>query len=387
MYSVGALSQLHRRVRNDAQPIHREGPPNGGPSCQTLGIYMSRACPVIHACFLLCLCCVFSAAHAEVVNPATVFDSSHFDQAQQLKAILEQPENGIDFARVKLSIDKMIDPSIDIEANVEKIDAIVKSILTMLVANATSMVRMLAIKKYLYEAGAWNDYQPYQYDFADPKGTKIKNKLLPTYLVTKKGNCVSMPLLFIVLGQRLGIDVTASTAPAHVLVKYTDSETGKTYNLETTSGANFSRDVWYQQTMHVTDKALKNGAYLQKLSKRETVAVMATVLAENYSDRQEYEKAMMISDVVLKYYQNDVDAMLMKGTLFYRLLAKNYLKKYPAPNLIPEIERPYFEFLAINNRYWFEKSESLGWREPTQYDEQNYLKAVKQDADKFQNKK
>jgi hypothetical protein len=243
---------------------------------------------------------------------------------------------------------------------------------------------MLAVKKYLYEAGAWNSNQPYQYDFADPKGTKIINKLLPTYLTTHKGNCISMPLLFIVLGQRLGIDVTASTAPLHVLVKYTDSNTGQSYNLETTSGANPSRDVWYQQTKHITDQALANKIYLQKLSKRETVAVMAQVLAEDYHDKQEYEKAMMVSDVALKYYQNAVSSMLMKGTLFYHLLAKHYLSKYPAPYLIPLAERPYFEFLSINNHHWFAKAESLGWREPSPEDERNYLDTVRQDADKLQ---
>ena len=194
-----------------------------------------------------------------------------------------------------------------------------------------------------------------------------------------------MPLLFIVLGQRLGIDVTASTAPNHLLVKFTESETGKIYNLETTSGANFSRDVWYQQTMHVTDDALKNRIYLQKLSKRETLAIMATVLAESYFEKQEYEKAMMISDVVLKYNKNDVDSMLRKGAIFYKLLAKNYIKKYPTPNLIPVQERLYFEFLSMNNHYWFEKAEALGWREPTQADEQNYLKTVQKDAEIIQN--
>jgi regulator of sirC expression with transglutaminase-like and TPR domain len=351
----------------------------------TLGIDMRRADHAICFYFLLCLCCTFSVAHAGAFNPDTVFDSSHFTQAQQLKALLEQPENKIDFGRVKLTIDKMINPSINVATNDRKIDAIVKTITTMLPADATSMDKMLAIKKYLYEAGAWNDYQPYQYDFADPMGTKITNKLLPNYLATKKGNCISMPLLFIVLGQRLGIDVTASTAPAHVFVKYTDSETGQTYNLETTSGANFSRDMWYQQTMHITDAALKNGIYLQKLSKRETVAVMAMMLTESYREKQEYEKAMMIADVVLKYFKSDIGTMLMKGSLFYRLLAKNYLKKYPAPNLIPELERPYFQFLNTNNIYWFEKAESLGWREPTREDEQSYLKAVKRDANKLQN--
>jgi len=346
---------------------------------------MNRVRHVIYIYFALCSVCISSVIHAEAVNPATVFDSSNFAEAKTLKAILEQPESSIDFARVKLSIDKMVDPTTDIKANIKKIDAIVNQIKSMLPANATSTDKMLAIKKYLYEAGVWNNYVPYQYDFDDPTGTtKIKDKLLPTYLVTKKGNCVSMPVLFIVLGQRLGIDVTASTAPKHVLVKYTDSDTGKSYNLETTSGANPSREVWYQHTMHITDAALANQIYLQKLSKQETVAVMAMVLAENYLDNQEYEKAMMISDVVLKYYKNAVDTMLMKGSLFYRLLAKNYIQKYPTPNLIPVPERPYYEFLSINNSYWFEKAESLGWREPSREDEQNYLKTVQQDADKLQ---
>jgi regulator of sirC expression with transglutaminase-like and TPR domain len=339
---------------------------------------------VIHVGFALYCFSMAAIVHAEVVNPATVFDSSNFRDAKTLKAILEQPEEAIDFAKANLTIDKIVDPSIDIEANLKRIDAIVKIIQSLLPANPSSQDKMLAVRKYLYESGAWNNHQPYQYDFADPKGIKIVNKLLPTYLTTHKGNCISMPLLFIVLGQRLGIDVTASTAPLHVLVKYTDSDTGQSYNLETTSGANPARDVWYQQTMHITDEALANKIYLQKLSKRETVAVMAQVLAEDYYDKQEYEKAMMVSDVVLKYYKNAVSSMLMKGTLFYHLLAKHYLSKYPAPYLIPPAERPYFEFLSINNHHWFEKSESLGWREPSPENEQNYLDTVRQDAGKLQ---
>jgi regulator of sirC expression with transglutaminase-like and TPR domain len=336
--------------------------------------------PLIILCFTV-LFSVTSAAFAEAVNPATVFDRTNFAEAQKLEKLLTQPEASIDYARTKLTIDKMIDPKIDIDANLRKIDAIVKTINAMLVADPTSMQKMLALKKYLYEAGAWNNFKPYQYDFTDPKGTLIKNKLLPNYLATKQGNCISMPLLFIILGQRLGIDVTASTAPTHLLVKYTDSESGQIYNLETTSGANFARDVWLQQVRKITDEALKNKIYLQKLSKRETVAIMATTLAEDYFDKQEFEKSMMISDVVLKYNKNDVDSMVRKGAVFYKLLAKNYPSKYPSPNLIPTTERPYYVFLDTNNRYWFEKAESLGWREPTKEDEQNYLKTVKQAAD------
>lgn len=344
---------------------------------------MQRGRSTFTAGFLLLLFCAGSAVHAEQLTQPLYY-SPKFLEAKRLTTILEQPEDTIDFARAKLAIDKMVDPTIDVKANLKKIDAIVKQIKALLPAKATSTDKMLAVKKYIYEAGTWNNFQPYHYDFDDPSGTIVGHKLLPNYLASKKGNCVSMPLLFIVLGQRLGIDVTASTAPKHVLVKYTDSDTGQTYNLETTSGANPVRDVWYQQTMHVTDQALENRIYLQKLSKQESLAVMATVLAESYYEKQDYEKAMMISDVVLKHNSNAVDTMLMKGSLFYKLLSKHYLNKYPTPNLIPVVERPYFEFLDINNRFWFEKAEKLGWREPTQADEINYLNKVKHDANLLQ---
>ena len=56
---------------------------------------------------------------------------------------------------------------------------------------------MQALKRYIYEPGEWNNFQPYQYDMDDPLGTKLSNKLLSHYLAAKKGNCVTMPFLFI----------------------------------------------------------------------------------------------------------------------------------------------------------------------------------------------
>ena len=40
------------------------------------------------------------------------------------------------------------------------------------------------------------------------------------YLATRKGNCVSMPVLFVILGQKLGLPITLAIAPNHVFAKY-----------------------------------------------------------------------------------------------------------------------------------------------------------------------
>ena len=303
--------------------------------------------------------------------------SVDLESAKRLRTILQQPEQEIDLARTKLIGDQQIDPTIDVDAGLKKIDAMATEIKAMPGFGPSSTAKLLILKRYLYEPGEWNNRQPYQYDLDDPLGTKISNKLLPTYLTSKKGNCVSMPLLFIILGQRLGLDVTAATAPLHVLVKFKD-ETGTTYNLETTSGANPARDVWYREQMPMTDEAIANGVYLQPLTRKETVALMATTLAEHYAEQQQFEKAITLSNLILEYYPKNVEAMVRKASACYRLLEKYYFSKYRSPNDIPDRAKGHFEYLSRNNFQGFAKAEALGWREPSKEEDEKYLQRIKQ---------
>lgn len=323
----------------------------------------------------------FSSAQAEPSKPPWESDINNFDKAKQIKAILQQSDKEVDLARVKLTIDKMIDPTIDIEANLKRIDHIVSKIRVLVGSHPTSQAKMLAIKKYLYEPGEWNDFQAYHYDFDDPLGTEIlANKLLPNYLASKKGNCISMPFLFIILGQKMGINVTATQAPLHVFVKYTDDATGKTINLETTSGANPARDEWYRQEMPMTDEALANGIYLRPLTKKETTALMANVLVEHYAKKQEFEKILALSDVLLEFHPKNTSVMLWKGNAYARLLQRDFLQKYRTLREIPVNQRFHFQYLMDNNQYWFAKAEVLGWREPSRDDKEKYMQAIQRVA-------
>ena len=188
----------------------------------------------------------------------------------------------------------MIDPSIDTAATLSQLDAMAQGIKVMLPAGASSRLTMDALRFHLYQPSPWNGNRPFQYDLDDPFGANVRNKLLPTYLATRKGNCVSMPLLFIILGQKLGIDVTASTAPNHVFVKYRDAD-GKLYNLETTSGAGFTRDVWMRQQFPMTDEALASGIYMRPLTKKETVVVMVDTLLESYAKQGLHEQRIAMA--------------------------------------------------------------------------------------------
>lgn len=70
-----------------------------------------------------------------VISPqpsAISIDTHNFHAAKQLSELLHQPEQTIDFARAKLVIDKLIDPTVDIDADLKRIDAIVIKIQSML---------------------------------------------------------------------------------------------------------------------------------------------------------------------------------------------------------------------------------------------------------------
>lgn len=296
-------------------------------------------------------------------------------EVKRLVSLLQQPEDKMDFARIKLAIDKMVDPQVDVEGNLKRIDAIVGQVREMAGPNPTSNDKISALRRFLYQPGLWNGYEAYHYDFDDPRGTKIANKLLPNYLATKKGQCVSMPVLFIVLGQRLGLNVVASTAPEHVFVKYTD-DAGNTYNLEATSGATPQREVWIRQQSPMTDQAVANGIYLRKLSKRETAAVMAQVVAENLAKRKEYEKVIAVADVLLRFNPKGVELMLHKGSAYARLIQERYQSRYPSPRDIPSEEWPDYQRLAEQTEFWYSKAESLGWHQPDKTQEARYMEAV-----------
>ena len=292
-----------------------------------------------------------------------------------LQSLLDQDEASIDYATTKLTIDRLIDSSIDVEVEEEIINEMVETIRASYPPGASAWVRFQALKKYLYEAGSWNDGRKFQYDFDDPLGTKISNKLLPNYIRNRKGNCITMPLLFVILGDKIGLDVTVSTAPLHLFVRFMD-EDGQVYNLEATSGANVTRTAWYREQLNISEQAVNSGIYMQSLSRKETVAAMITVLAEYYYQRGEYEKAALVSEMTLKYYPKYVNAMLRLGSAYYRLMQKKYISLYLRPGDIPVAQRKDFSLLAQGNLYWFNKAESLGWRKPSPQEEARYLDQI-----------
>lgn len=292
-----------------------------------------------------------------------------------VREILQQPEAGIDLAKAKLTIDHMIDPSIDVDQTLSRLDSMASRLRSMLPAGASRRLTMDALRFHMYKANPWNGNRPFIYDLDDPFGSNVQNKLLTTYLATRKGNCVSMPLLFIILGQKLGIDVTAAEAPNHVFVKYRDDE-GRFFNLETTSGAGFTRDEWMRQQFPMTDEAIASGIYMRPLTKKETVVVMVGTLLEFYDRQGKQDHRIALAKVAAQYSPKSVSLILHEHQAYLAKWKQDFTSKYPTPNDIPMDKRALFSDYEGRMSSLYQQAYALGWRPPDQAAENRYRQRV-----------
>lgn len=274
-----------------------------------------------------------------------------------------QPREATDFASAKLAFDKLIDPTVDTKATMREIDALVFEARKLAGPRASDGAKIDAIRKVIYESGPWNGNRPFAYDHADPLGKNIQNKLLSTYLRTRRGNCVSMPVLFLIIGKRLGLNLSLSTVPHHIFVRYTRPGI-PALNIEATSGGNFARDEWYRQNVAMTDEAIRSGIYLRTHTDRETIAIMALIVQEHLMEAGRFQDAIQSADVVLAADPLSVSAMLCKGTAIAMIMKAEFYDKYPTPANIPGNLRARYIQLATGNHNAFAQAESLGWREP-----------------------
>lgn len=281
--------------------------------------------------------------------------------ASDVRALFDRDLKEGDFGRIKIAVDRMVDPSIDVETQLARIDQMVATIEAMVPPSATSWDKIDAIRRYIYQPGAWNEGRAFSYDHDDPFGLDVRNKLLSDYLQDRRGNCVTMPILFLILGQRLGLDVALAMAPLHVFVKFTDDQ-GVTHNLETTSGAGRARDQHYRDLLPITDAAIENGVFLTQLDPEQSVAVIAAVVVEALISQGRYQDAMAVADILIEHYPAFAYIMIKKATASYHLLRTEFYEAYPTAAQVPRDQRPYLAELQRINQNMFRRAEALGWR-------------------------
>lgn len=169
-----------------------------------------------------------------------------------------------------------------------------------------------------------------------------------------------MPTLFLILADRLGLNVSFGTAPLHVFIRYTDPQ-GRAFNIETTSGANLARPEWYRQNLPMTDKAIQSGLYMRTLTRRETVAHMASTVMEARLNEGKFRDAIDIGTAILGQFPMDGYTLVKRGHAYGELLRIECTARFPLRYAMSAEIRTRCDTLAKRNDEDFGKAEAMGW--------------------------
>ncbi len=168
---------------------------------------------------------------------------------------------------------------------------------------------------------------PFFYDFNDYSGEKDhRNYFVTKALATGTGQCNSLPAIYLILAEQLGVTAYLSFAPHHSFIVYPDAN-GELNNYETTSHSKLP-DQWYKNYLQIKNEAVQSGIYLTPLNKKQIISNLAIDLANGYLKKNGLYDLEFINNCIevgssefLK--TNNIYAHLMQSAKLANLLRMN----------------------------------------------------------------
>ncbi len=277
---------------------------------------------------------------------------------------------------------KEFNPKVDVAWYSSQLDSSVAEIRRMLANRSSDKDKFAATRMFIYDAGVWNAQQSFEYDLADPLGSDLSHQLLSFYLDSRKGNCVSMPTMFNALMQRLdpSISVSAVNAPLHLFCRFKDRQTGDEWNLECTNGTT-ARNVWYLESMNIPKKVIESGIYMRRLSKKEFLAELISILVHQRRVKGNFPVALKYADLALKLDSISITNLISKCAL-YAELGHSLHDKKARGDILTAAELSTLDECMEKSRAYERKAQSLGWRPETPEERAKYLRTVKEEKAK-----
>lgn len=304
-------------------------------------------------------------------------------QRQRNKTIWDLPsipEQEIDIGYWSLEIARECDSSVDIDTYLHTLDTMAAAVRYMVGPREGDMVRFMMTKMYQYEPGEWNNGIVFSYDLDDPMGEQPGARLLTTCLDTHKGNCVSMPTLFLALMERVDPDIPffGVAAPLHLFCRLHARQEGRVWNVEATNGGHSMREEWAIEQFNIPQLAIDSGVYMCDLTKKEYVAELVGILVSKCRRAGLYEKALRYADLMLELNPQSVTGLVQKGALLGWLGHTLQERIVNTENRRPTYEEgEELKLYESESESFIKKAESLGWRPETPESREKYLQTIK----------
>lgn len=251
--------------------------------------------------------------------------------------------------------------------------------------DSSSTARFMAIHRLMtdtvqvsYAGKVVSRHLPYCYDFEDFRGEQDYSKMFVTkLLLTNTGQCHSLPLLYKMLADRLGVKTYLSMSPNHSFISVKDGR-GTLYRYETTNGY-FTTDAFYMSSDYIKVGALKQRTYLDTLTLRENIACQVLDLAGGYEHYYGYDGFVeKCANLALKYYPQSMTGRI----LAHNVALTRFIKLWKAAGQpSPEVARtlPQLKPYMVEVERWNQALTDVGFEEMPKEKYNHWLHALEQE--------
>ncbi|MFY0255564.1 hypothetical protein ACDQ55_16595 [Chitinophaga sp. 30R24] len=195
---------------------------------------------------------------------------------------------------------------------------------------------------------------PFRYDFEDYKGENHwENMFVSKLLYTGKGQCHSLPLVYLMLAEELGAKAYLSIAPEHSYIQFLDGN-GKAYNFETTSDILVSNN-WIMQSGFMNTSSIKQRTYMDTLDRKKLMAFIVMDLTMGYMQKFGFDDfVLQAMNKVKELHPQNLNALLLESNMItYQTMAMLKAAGNPPPQKLyqyPQIYDQYQKMLDIYNQ-------------------------------------
>lgn len=223
---------------------------------------------------------------------------------------------------------------------------------------------------------------PMQYDFDDFRGEQDFSKLFVTKLLSShKGQCHSLPLLYLILCEKVGAEASLAFSPQHSYIKFKDRD-NNWYNIELTQGI-MTTDAFIIGSGFINAAAIKHGVYMQPQTKKQVIAHCLSDLASGYIHKYGYDKfVIQCVDSALSYAPTNTTALAIKSN--YHSIHLSYAAHQvgsPPPDTL-KVNYPYIYKLFEERNKVYRKLDEIGYVEMPKEVYESWLNSVNEEKER-----
>jgi regulator of sirC expression with transglutaminase-like and TPR domain len=233
--------------------------------------------------------------------------------AARFRELIDRPEEQIDLAEAALLIAKNANQGLDVGRYLAMIDGLADALSARLSESSTAPERILALNRFLFEE---QGFGPNVDDYYD-----VRNSFLNEVLDRKVGIPISLSIVYMEVGRRIGLELHGVSFPGRFLVKCKLSE--GTVILDPFGGGGSLSLHDLQQRLRDAQGGEVSRAIVASMlvsaSKKEILARMLRNLKGIYLEKRDHQQALSLMEWIIALNPTDASQVRDRGLIYLRL--------------------------------------------------------------------